>query len=99
MRCVRPGFNQYSGATVLGNVGQLIELERVEAIAADLPQWTGPLYTSEVNPRVRAYVCASCGTRTTLGQDEAPMTIEELKARGCSVCGEHVFHRQPIRPS
>jgi N4-bis(aminopropyl)spermidine synthase len=93
IRSLRPNFNEYMGATVLGNRGQLIELERVRAIAADLPDWTGPLFTSEVNPRTRTYVCAGCGAATVLGQDHAPSTIEELKTRGCSVCGASVFRR------
>ena len=40
-----------AGATVLGNVGQLIELIAVNPAGADLPAWDGPLYTAEVNPR------------------------------------------------
>ncbi|NVN87441.1 MAG: bis-aminopropyl spermidine synthase family protein [Rhodopseudomonas sp.] len=95
---VRPGFNHYAGATVLGNVGQLIELIAVNPAGADLPAWDGPLYTAEVNPRLRAYVCAECGAEIVLGRNGAPDTVEALKAQGCGACGGRVFRRQATRP-
>jgi hypothetical protein len=94
VQAARPSFNRYPGATVLGNVGQLIELSYVRPGAAAAAEWTGPLYTAEINPRVRAYVCADCGTRTTLGQNGEPDTIEALKVAGCRKCGGHTFRRQ-----
>jgi hypothetical protein len=94
VRAVRPAFNQYLGATVLGNVGQLIELVHVGVGDTDLPAWTGPLYTADVNPRSRSYVCADCAVETVLGQDGTPATIEALKTRGCRNCGGHTFRRQ-----
>jgi predicted methyltransferase/DNA-directed RNA polymerase subunit RPC12/RpoP len=95
---VRPNFNHYAGASVLGNVGQLIELIAVDAAAADLPAWDGPLYTAEVNPRLRGYVCAACGAETVLGRNGAPDTIEQLKIAGCRVCGGKIFRRQSGKP-
>jgi len=97
VQTVRPGFNQYAGATVLGNVGQLIELIAVNPAGAELPAWDGPLYTADVNPRQRAYVCAACGAETALGSDGAPDTVEALKQQGCPACGGHVFRRQATR--
>jgi hypothetical protein len=94
VRAVRPAFNQYFGATVLGNVGQLIELVHVSVGDTDLPAWTGPLYTADVNPRSRSYICADCAVETVLGQDGTPATIEALKTRGCRNCGGHTFRRQ-----
>jgi predicted methyltransferase len=94
IRSVRPQFNRYAGAAVLGNTGQLIELVRVETEIADLPDWSGPLYTAEVNPRRRVYVCTGCGTETALGEDGAPETVEGLKARGCRNCGGRTFRRR-----
>jgi predicted methyltransferase len=88
-----PGFNRYSGASVLGNVGQLIELTHVGKDNGPGRSWTGPLYTAEVNPRVRTYVCANCGTSAVLGQAGIPDTIEGLKQQGCSHCGGHTFRR------
>jgi predicted methyltransferase len=99
IRSMRPHFNQYMGAAVLGNTGQLIELVHIAESAPDSPEWVGPLYTAEVNPRSRVYVCAECGAETELGKNGAPETIEELKARGCRNCGGHIFRRQTLRPT
>lgn len=98
-RSVRPQFNQYMGAAVLGNASQLIELVHVKTATADLPDWSGPLYTAEVNPRLRVYVCTHCGTETVLGENGAPETIEQLKAQGCRNCGGRTFRRQSPRPA
>ncbi|MBV8826512.1 MAG: bis-aminopropyl spermidine synthase family protein [Hyphomicrobiales bacterium] len=97
IRNVWPNFNRYAGATVLGNAGQLIELHRGKVVASDLPTWSGPLYTADVNPRSRAYICAECGAQLVLGQNRTPDTIEALKAVGCPVCSGRAFHRQAGR--
>jgi N4-bis(aminopropyl)spermidine synthase len=94
IRAVHPGFNRYLGASVLGGVGDLFELAQVRPPEAVLPAWDAPLYTAEVNPRTRVYVCAGCGTETTLGEDGAPATIEALKQAGCPQCGEKTFRRR-----
>jgi len=93
-RAIHLGFNRYLGGTVLGNVGDLFELVQVRAPAADLPAWTGPLYTAQVNPRTRVYVCAACGAEIVLGENGAPTTIEALKQAGCAKCGGTVFRRR-----
>jgi hypothetical protein len=94
IRAVHPGFNRYLGASVLGNVGDLFELAQVRAAESDVPAWNGPLYTAELNPRERVYVCAGCGAETVLGENGAPATIEALKGAGCRACGEKVFRRR-----
>jgi len=94
IRAVHPGFNRYLGASVLGGVGDLFELAQLRAANADLPDWRGPLYTAELNPRTRIYVCAACGTETILGENDAPSTIEALKDAGCPRCGGKVFRRR-----
>ncbi|MBB1093659.1 bis-aminopropyl spermidine synthase family protein [Rhodopseudomonas palustris] len=94
VQTIRPGFNAYAGATVLGNVGQLIELAAAGPAAAALPAWQGPLYTAEVNPRIRAYVCTQCGRESVLGRGSTPETIEALKEQGCANCGGHSFRRK-----
>ena len=99
VRAVWPNFNRYAGASMLGNLGQLIELVHVGGAAAELPDFSGPLYTAEVNPRLRVYACADCGKEIVLGQDGIPATIEDAKVVGCSGCGGHVFRRQSVRPS
>lgn len=98
VRAVHPSFNRYLGASVLGNVGDLFELDQARAPDAELPAWSGPLYTAEVNPRERVYVCAQCGAATTLGEDGAPTTIEALKRVGCTNCGGTIFRRRADRP-
>jgi hypothetical protein len=94
VQAVRPGFNRYAGAAVLGNVGQLIELVAVAAPRDAAAPWQGALYTADINPRVRAYICADCGDRVVLGEHGAPATIEALKAVGCRVCRGRTFRRQ-----
>jgi len=99
VRAVWPNFNRYAGASMLGNLGQLIELVHVAGSATELPDFSGPLYTAEVNPRLRVYACTDCGKEITLGEDGIPATIEDAKVRGCRSCGGHVFRRQSVRPS
>jgi hypothetical protein len=99
VRAVWPNFNRYAGASMLGNLGQLIELVHVAGSAAELPDFSGPLYTAEVNPRLRVYACTDCGKEIVLGEDGVPATIEEAKVAGCRSCGGHLFRRQSVRPS
>jgi predicted methyltransferase len=94
VRAVHPGFNRYLGASVLGNVGDLFELDQVRAPDAALPAWSGALYTAEINPRERVYVCAQCGSDIALGEGGTPATIEALKAVGCANCGGTTFRRR-----
>jgi hypothetical protein len=94
VRAGHPGFNRYLGASVLGNVGDLFELVQTRAAETDQTAWSGPLYTAEVNPRERIYVCAQCGAETVLGENGAPATIEALKEVGCRACGGKIFRRR-----
>jgi len=94
IRAVHPGFNRYQGASVLGGISDLFELGQVRALDAGLPAWDRPLYTAQVNPRMRVYVCAACGTETTLGENGAPATIEALKGAGCGSCRGKIFRRR-----
>jgi hypothetical protein len=97
VRAVWPNFNRYAGASVLGNLGQLIELVHAGEAVAELPEFGGALYTAEVNPRLRLYACTDCGKEISLGQGGVPATIDEAKVLGCSQCGGHVFRRQSGR--
>ena len=90
---IRPGFNTYAGAAILGNTGQLMELLTVGPHADDREPWSHPLYTAEVAPRRRRYQCAQCGKVYSLGESGAPETVEALKAAGCAGCGGSVFRR------
>lgn len=91
-----PAFNRYAGASILGSTSELHELV---ATGADLgnAEWDGPLYTAEVNPRVRQYQCTECRQRWELGAGGIPDTIEALKQQGCPACGNREFRRSNKR--
>ncbi|WP_291609597.1 bis-aminopropyl spermidine synthase family protein [Bradyrhizobium sp.] len=91
-----PAFNRYAGASILGSTSELHELVATGTAVANA-QWHGPLYTAEVNPRVRLYQCTECRQRWELGNDDIPATIEELKDKGCPACGNHDFRRTSKR--
>jgi predicted methyltransferase len=91
-----PAFNHYAGASILGSTSELHELVATGAMAASETlqgSWQGPLYTAEVNPRIRIYACTACNRRWQLGSDAIPSTIEALKEMGCPACGNHDFRR------
>lgn len=93
---MRPSFNRYGGASILGSVGQLIELETTNRTASPLAgqHFDGAIYTGEVRPRLRRYRCKACGTLVPVGADQAFATIEGLKEAGCPSCGAETFERQ-----
>ncbi|MEM7059054.1 MAG: bis-aminopropyl spermidine synthase family protein [Pseudomonadota bacterium] len=95
IREVLPQFNSYTGASVLGSVGQMLVIEKANEASSNAAHY-GPIYTAEVRPRARAYVCTECGQRYDLGQGGAPDTIEALKAMGCPACGAKKFRRQSV---
>jgi predicted methyltransferase len=86
IRSMRPGFNEYLGAGVLGGTSALWHLV-VAPAAGDAP---GPLYTGEGRSR-RRYACAACGTGQTVGEGRRWRTVAELKEAGCPRCGGHTF--------
>jgi predicted methyltransferase len=93
---MRPSFNRYGGASILGSVGQFIELEttsRTRSAPAG-ERFDQAIYTGEVRPRLRSYRCIECGLATPVGTSQAFATVEALKAAGCPRCGGHVFERQ-----
>ena len=87
-----PAFNRYAGASILGSTSELHELVATGTDVINAP-WDGPLYTAEVNPRVRLYQCTECRRRWELGTGDIPTTIEALKEMGCPACGNHHFRR------
>jgi DNA-directed RNA polymerase subunit RPC12/RpoP len=93
-----PAFNRYAGASILGSTSELHELVATGATTTSEP-WEGPLYTAEVNPRIRIYACTECNRRLQLGSDAIPPTIEALKEIGCPACGNHDFRRSSKRTS
>jgi predicted methyltransferase len=90
---MHPAFNRYVGASILGSVGQLIELAGVPMAAEPSAAYDGPLYTRDINRRMPRYRCRNCGAEVTLGSDGSPATIEQLKQSGCPSCGKSDFNR------
>jgi DNA-directed RNA polymerase subunit RPC12/RpoP len=89
-----PNFNEYVGAGVLAGVSDLYVLS---ATPNSEPLVTGefdqPLYTGQVRPTIRTYVCMSCGTQYEVGGEAGGQfaTIEVLKEQGCPSCGSTSF--------
>lgn len=93
---MRPSFNRYGGASILGSVGQMIELETTSRTASPLAgqRFDGAIYTGELRPRLRRYRCKACAALVPVGADQAVTTIEALKEAGCPQCGAKTFERQ-----
>ncbi len=85
-------FNQYIGAQMIGNSGQMIVLKTTELTAPHITDFfEDELYTGEVRRTVRTYRCIQCGGVLQVGiQGDFP-TIEELKNQGCPICASHTF--------
>ena len=89
-----PNFNEYVGAGVLAGVSDLYVLS---SGAQSVPLITGdyvePIYTGEVRPTLRMYVCTACGSEISVGGQAGGQfaTIENLKEAGCPKCGSHAF--------
>ncbi|MCE7741620.1 MAG: bis-aminopropyl spermidine synthase family protein [Candidatus Heimdallarchaeota archaeon] len=86
------GFNEYIGAQKLGGISNLYRLS-VGASATPLIQdnFEGPLYTGDVNPILRTYLCKNCKTEYIVGKNKEFVTIEQLKNQGCTQCSNFKF--------
>jgi len=94
-------FNEYEGASLLGNVSQMIVLESTDslrAIHAGDDAFLLPIYTRESKPPERVYTCKNCNESILLGNRGTFRTIEELKASGCPFCGANSFAMQFKKP-
>ncbi|MHA1630465.1 MAG: bis-aminopropyl spermidine synthase family protein [Candidatus Heimdallarchaeota archaeon] len=82
-----PGFNIYEGSEMHGNTTAMIVLtttsETRPSITTSLRK---EIYTGEVNPTIRTYRCAN-GHTILVGKSTTIHTIEELKEKGCPICG------------
>ena len=88
-----PGFNEYEGAEMFGNVSSMMRLSATEeATPAVTGVFEGAIYTGEMRPTVRVYRCR-CGARVNVGVGRKFATIEELKASGCPSCGSRLGFR------
>ncbi len=89
-----PNFNQYRGAEILGQIGQMLVVETTNISQHTISgEFTSFLYSGEERLTKRLYRCAGCGTEYKVGQGEKFSTIEELKANSCSNCSKNVFQR------
>lgn len=89
-------FNEYMGASLLGNKGQLFVLETTERTRALFPlekQGRNDIYTADRNLRQNRYLCRQCGKVYMIGKGAEYQTINDLKEQGCSVCGNTTFDR------
>lgn len=89
---VIPNFNEYEGAEMIGNRGQMMLLKTTEETVAEITDvFTDPLYTGEVKRTLRTYRCKTCEQAILVGAQGDFSTIEELKSRGCPVCSHTLF--------
>ena len=94
-------FNEYEGASLLGNVSQMFVLESTDSLRvvhAGNEAFLPPIYTREIKPPDSKYTCRNCGKTILLGNNEAFKTIEGLKASGCPFCGADSFSLQFKKP-
>ncbi len=88
-----PKFNQYEGAEMIANIGQMMILRTTHLTApATGEDFTEPIYTGEIKKTVRSYECKHCGKVFRIGSMENIKTIEELKEQGCLSCGQNTFN-------
>ena len=89
-----PNFNEYVGAGVLAGVSDLYVLRATESSRSLIEgEYTESIYTGQVRPTIRRYVCTECGDQVTVGGEAGGeyATIEALKDAGCPRCGSHSF--------
>ncbi len=89
-----PNFNSYVGAGILAGVSDLYLLrvtDRSEPLVEG--EYTGPIYTGQVRPTLRTYVCTNCNRQVMVGGEAGGefATIEQLKEQGCPGCGGTTF--------
>jgi len=78
---VIPSFNEYEGAEMIGNRGQMIILkttERTEPKIVDT--FADSLYTGEVKRTLRTYCCKRCKEIVLVGCKSRFTTVEDLKS-------------------
>ncbi len=87
-------FNHYEGASLLGNVSQMLVLESTDNLKTIIQideTYAKKIYTAEFKNHISRYKCKSCMMIVNIGKDEKYKTIEHLKEKGCSNCGNKYF--------
>lgn len=88
------GYNEYEGASLLGNVSQMIVLESTDYlrnVIMEVEKYSEDIYTADFRNHVSQYKCKSCKHIFKVGKGEKISTIEELKRMRCSFCGKDTF--------
>lgn len=91
---IRSGYNKYEGASLLGNISQMMILESTDRMKALIPTnkaYDRKIYTREFKNPDSRYQCKACKKILQLGKDVKCRTIEQLKEQGCPECGNHGF--------
>ena len=87
-----PCFNEYEGAEILGNKGQLIMLQTTREVSNKRSiDYLNLIYTGEIRQTKRKYKCKNCGKEIFVGLEEKYTTIEELKEKKCPICHTQIF--------
>lgn len=89
-------FNEYEGASLLGNISQMMVLESTDHVRAVIPAtavYQEKIYTAEYRDPDSTYCCRACKEILHTGKDKPYQTIEQLKERGCPVCGGVIFDK------
>lgn len=95
---LRPAFNRYEGASVLAGTSDLYHLLTTSGSAPAVRAASAePIYTGELRPRVREYVCRGCRASYKIGAGRQWETIESLKGAACPRCGAHSFDQRRAR--
>ncbi|WP_200411796.1 bis-aminopropyl spermidine synthase family protein [Virgibacillus salexigens] len=85
-------FNEYEGAQMIGNKGQMIVLQTTESTKPNITdRFEDELYTGEVRQTIRTYHCKSCNKSILVGTQGDFPTIEALKNQGCPDCNQNNF--------
>lgn len=97
---VLESFNQYEGASLLGNVSQMIVLESTDELKMLVEtgeSFSEKMYTADFRVHSAQYKCTNCKEIFKVGRKEKYPTIEVLKEKGCCYCGNKVFTQMKIQ--
>ena len=89
-----PSFNEYEGAEILGNKGQMIILKTTSSNSINktkTEEYNELFYTGEIKRTRRKYKCKNCGKEYWVGIEDPITTIEQLKELGCKNCKGNIF--------
>jgi predicted methyltransferase len=88
-----PRFNEYEGAEIIGNTGQMIVLRTSRQINQenDGQYYSEAIYTGELKRTIRTYQCKQCSHVIKVGTGEDFTTIEEAKEKRCPRCRNVTF--------